>query len=359
MWTMRKKIFEKKLKNAILLILFLSCYSTAISQREPAWMSESWRTEQYPSSVYISGFAQDSKNKNETLAEATERVKNFARANLSESILSSIQSVNESYSQSVSDGKKESVSETFKSDIKVSTNLEINGIKIETYVKENIIYGFAFANKYEIIGFYKANLNMQVQQIEGYINTAVELERNNEKNKAKDEFNKAMPIFEEVAKSQGILSAVDKNITDEDLKMQQTMNLYNEVIQANARLAQGIIVYISTNEDLFGEQTTSIENNLKAILATNACRFTKLEEEADWKIEINATSREYNYSNNVYFSYVDAEVKLFKAPSDKHVFQDEFTQKGAQSKSYREAARKAYNEISKPISEKILNWINN
>jgi hypothetical protein len=41
------------------------------------------------------------------------------------------------------------------------------------------------------------------------------------------------------------------------------------------------------------------------------------------------------------------------------VYQNEFAQKGAHSKSYRFAAKNAYDEISKPISEKILTWINN
>ena len=339
--------------------MFLSYTFISYSQNDPAWLMEGWRTEQYPINTFITGFAQDGINKNETVTDATERVKNFARANLSESILSSVQSVNESYSESVMAGDKESVSESFKSDIKVSTDLEINGIKIETYVKNNMVYAFAFANRYEIIGFYKANLNMQVQQIEGFINTAKELEDNHEKNKAKEEYNKTLPVFEEVAKSQGILSAVDKNITEVDLKMQQTMNLYNEVVQANARLAQAILVYFTCDEDMFGEKTNCIENNLKAILAENNCSFTTEEDKADWKIDVQATSREFNYSNKVYFSYVDAEVKLFKAPSDKHVYQNKFTQKGAHSKSYKDAANKALNEISKPISEKILTWINN
>lgn len=356
---MKAKFFTSIFNRTIFSVLFLSSFFIVKAQNDPAWLMESWRTTQYPPSTFITGFAQDSKNKSETIAEATERVKNFARANLSESILASVKSINESYSQSILEGKKESVSETFKSQINISTDIEINGIKLETFVKENIVYGFAFANKYEIIGFYKANLNMQVQQIEGYISTALELERNNEKNKAKEEFNKVVPVFDQIATSQGILSAVDKNISDEDLKMKQTMQFYNEVVQANARLAQGIVVFITTNEDLFNEKTYSIENNLKAILAANGCRFTKLEEEADWKVEIMATTREFNYSNNVYFSYVDAVVKLFKAPTDKHVFQDELSQKGAHSKSYRDAARKAYEEISNPISEKILTWINN
>jgi hypothetical protein len=356
---MKIEIFNKIFKQVILLTLCLTFFNTAKSQNDPAWLMQSWRTEQYPSNAFIIGFTQDNKNAKETIAEATERLKDLARTNLSESILSSVKSVSENYKQSIIDNGSENIKENFKYETKITTDLEINGIRVESYVKDKMVYAFAFANRYEIIGFYKANLNLLVQQIEGFISTALDLEKSKEKVKAKKEFEKTLPIFTEITKSQGILSAVDKNITDEDLKMQKTMKLYNEVIKANARLAQGVIVYISTNEDLFGNVTISIENNLKAILAENGCRFTKDENKADWKVIINATSREYNFSNNVYFSYVDAEVKLFKAPSDKHVYQNEFSQKGAQSKSYKSAAEKAYNEISKPISEKILTWINN
>ena len=74
---------------------------------------------------------------------------------------------------------------------------------------------------------------------------------------------------------------------------------------------------------------------------------------------LNARAREFNYSNDVYFSYIDAQVELYKAPFDKHVYQNEFSQKGAHSKSYKEAARKASKDISKSISEKLLTWINN
>ena len=356
---MKIEIFSKNLKRLLLLILCLTSFNIVKSQDEPAWMMQSWRTEQYPSSVFITGFAQDGKNSNETLAQATERIKDIARADLSESILASVQSVSESYSESILVGGSESINENFKSQTKISTDLEINGIRVESYAKDNVVYGFAFANKYEIIGYYKANLNMQVQQIEGLISTATELEQKREKKKAKDEFNKALPIFTEITKAQGILSAVDKNITDDGLKMQKTMKLYNEIIQANARLAQGIFVYITTNEDMFGNKTTEIENRLKAILAVNSCSFTTDEAEADWKLYITAKSREYNLSKKIYFSYVDAEVQLFKAPSDKHVYQNEISQKGGHSLSYKAAAKKAYEEISDTISKEILKWINN
>jgi hypothetical protein len=356
---MKIEILNKNIKRIVLLFLCLASFYVLKSQNKPSWLKQSWRTEQYPSNVFITGFAQDEKNTSESISEATERLKDLARTDLSESILASVKSVSKNYTQSIIENGSENFKEDFKYETKISTDLEINGIRVESYVNDNMVYGFAFANKYEIIGYYKANLNLQVQQIEGFINTALELEKNKEKNKAKEEFNKALPVFTEVTKSQGILSAVDKNITDEDLKMQKTMKLYNDVVQANARLAQGIIVYIVAEEDLFGNNTISIENNLKAILAENGCRFTKDENEADWKVIINAKSREYNFSNNVYFSYVDAEVKLFKAPLDKHVYQNEFAKKGAHSKSYKDAAEKAYNEISNPISEKILIWINN
>lgn len=354
---MKTKIYLTKFKYFLLFLLFIT--TNIVFAQDPSWLKDSWRSSQYPENVFLKGFAQDSKNKNETVAEATERVKNMARANLSETILATVKSVSDSYSESIMQGDNEVVNESFKSQIQVSTNLELNGVSVESYVKDNMIYGFAHANKYEIIGYYKANLNMQVQQIEGLISTAKELENNHEKKKAKDEFNKALPIFNEIAEAQGILTALDKNISEADLKKEKTMGLYNEVIQANARLAQAIMVYIDSNEDNFGQSTNLIENGLKAILAENECSFTTNELEADWKIRVKATSREFNFSNDVYFSYVDAQVELYKAPSEKHVYQNEFSQKGAHSKSYKEAARKALDDISKQISEKLLNWINN
>ncbi|MDY6800041.1 MAG: hypothetical protein SVU94_02320 [Bacteroidota bacterium] len=349
----------KRKTNFFLLIIFLfSIFYTVKAQEYPAWLSDSWRTAQYPSNIYLTGYVQDEKNNNESTADAVGRVTAMARGNLTESIISSIKSVNDSYSQSISDGKSETIKETFQSEIQVSTDLEINGVNVESYVKDNTVYGFAYANKYEIVGYYKSMLNMKVQQIEGHINTANELEEKREKIKAKEEFNKTLPVFEEVKKAQGIISALDKNISQDDLKMQKTMQLYNEVVQANTRLEQAVLVYISTHEDLFGENISAIESGLKAILSKNECSFTTDEDNADWKLYVNASSREFNYSKNIYFSYVDAEVQLFKAPSDKHVYQDTFEQKGAHSKSYHAAARKAYNEISTIISNKILNWIN-
>ena len=281
---MKTLALKKRFKFLILILIYIFNSNLVKSQNDPSWLMEAWRTEQYPANVYITGFAQDGKNKNETIADATERIKDLARANLTESILASVQSVSDSYSQSILQGDSESIKETFKSQTKVSTDMKINGIKVESYIKNDIIYGFAYANKFEIIGYYKANLNMLVQQIEGFINTATELENSNEKKKAKDEFNKALPIFTEVKEAQGILSAVDKDISEDDLKMQQTMKLYNEIVQANARLAQGIMVYLVTDEDLFGEKINTIENGLKAILAVNECSFVTDENKADWKV---------------------------------------------------------------------------
>lgn len=349
--------------NSYLIVLFVITFSSAKAQNDPTWLKDSWRAEQYPASVYITGFVQDEKNKNESIAEATERVKNMARGNLSESILASVQSVSDSYSKSFIEKNaksfNETVTETLQSQIKISSKLDINGIRIESFVKNNTVYGFAFANKYEVIGYYKANLNLKIQQIEGFINAATELENNREKKKAKDEFNKSLPIFNEIAEAQGILSALDKNITDDDLKMQKTMSLYNDVAQANARLAQGTNVFMTTNEDLFGYPTYLIENNLKAILSKNGCNFVVDPEIADWKIDISATSREYNIADGIYYSYVDAAVKLYKSPSDKHVYQNEISEKGGHNKSYKEAARNAYDQISKQISNEIVPLINN
>ena len=64
-------------------------------------------------------------------------------------------------------------------------------------------------------------------------------------------------------------------------------------------------------------------------------------------------------SDEIYYSYVDAEVKLYKLPSDKHVYQNKITQKGGHNNSFKDAAKKALDEISKQISNEILPLINN
>ena len=51
----------KNLKQFLFLVLFLTSFITVKAQNEPAWMIEGWRTEQYPTNVYITGFAQDGK----------------------------------------------------------------------------------------------------------------------------------------------------------------------------------------------------------------------------------------------------------------------------------------------------------
>lgn len=349
-----------RIKLKLLLGVFFIVFFCGLikAQEPPAWLTDTWRIEQYPSNIFLTGFAQDNKNTDESIAETIGRVTAMARGNLSEKIISSIKSVNESYSQSISDGKSESIKETFQSEISVSSDIKINGVHIENYVKDNNVYGFAYANKYEIIGYYKSTLNMNVQQIEGIITTAQELEEKREKIKAKEEYNKTFPYFDKVKEAQGILIALDHTIPDEQLKMKRTTELYNEIVQANVRLQQAVLVFVSTQEDLFGEKATAIENGLKAILSENECSFTDDEQIADWKIYIKASAREFNYSKNVYFSYIDAEVQLFKAPSEKHVYQEILEQKGAHSKSYNDAARNAYNEISDLLADKILNRIN-
>ncbi|HSH53081.1 MAG TPA: hypothetical protein VK982_15250, partial [Bacteroidales bacterium] len=82
------KFFKAKTKSFLLIIfLFSACY-TVKAQKDPAWLANSWRSSQYPSNVYITGYAQDEKNNNESTADAIGRVTAMARGYLSERIIS-------------------------------------------------------------------------------------------------------------------------------------------------------------------------------------------------------------------------------------------------------------------------------
>ncbi|MEA2113668.1 MAG: hypothetical protein U9P63_03385, partial [Patescibacteria group bacterium] len=60
---------------------------------------------------------------------------------------------------------------------------------------------------------------------------------------------------------------------------------------------------------------------------------------------------------NTWFSYVDAAVDIKKAYNGEQIYQDEITQKGGSTKSYKSAAGEAYDDIIDEIAEELIDKI--
>lgn len=215
----RKNKFMKK--TGFIIFLLISAISLH-AQNTPQWTKNSWRANQYPADEYLKGFSQDVKSGDEKLSEVTERVKDLARASLSKNVITQIQSVSESYVQSVETGGNESIKKTFENAVKAETDAKINGVEVKSFYnkKNDYVYAFAYAKRNDVISYYKSTIRSNIQKIESLMQLAEEFSRKSEKSEAVKHYEQCIPLFAKINYAQGLLRAVDKNAGDsEGLRM--------------------------------------------------------------------------------------------------------------------------------------------
>lgn len=326
----------------------------------PHWLEQSERNSFYPYNSFVTGFTSDKVQKNNDIKQLTERLKKEAQRNLSENIRVRVQSETQTTDKSIRIASKEQISSTYGSTIQTLSDLELVGIKTESYYdpKEKTVYAFAYVNRYELANYYKSNLSMSITQAKGLLQTAQDLEATAEKAKARQQCEAAKPVLDKMRYFQDMLAAIDPNITTEDLQQAQTEDLYNTLAQMQARLAQAVNIYVESHEDLFGTRVDIVANKLKAELAVNGCSFTDNLKEADFQLKINASCRKFNTVDEIVFCYADVNVVLIKMRNNKTIYQDLISEKDGHL-SEKEAARSALQSVSLKISKNILPWVKN
>jgi len=341
------------------LFTFLLLNSVVYSQNEPHWTKDTWRASQYPSNTFLTGYSVDIKSDEEKLSAATERLKDLARANLSKNVITEINSVSQSYAQSVEYEENEKLKKIFENTVKAETDAIINGLSVKSFYNEknNYLYAFAFARRDDVTRYYKAKISNNIQQIESIMQSADVFAGKSEKRNAEIEYEKCIPLFAEITYAQGLLQAVDRNAGDSTgLSMTKSLNLHSELVHKISEV-QSTYIFMTCASQLFDEKTAKLEKRLKAVLAEHGCVFTADTIKADFLISVDASAREFNYTFNTYFSYVDANVNIKKAYNFDEVYQDEISQKGGSTKSYIYAAEEAYDNIIDELANKMMNMI--
>jgi hypothetical protein len=349
------------MNKIIRILLCVASFAPALAwgQMGPRWVNASQREALYPATVYITGFAEGNARNGETLENAKKRLMKEAQGLLSESVRVQVESKTSSRNVSTRVNQTEQISADFEANVKTASKAEIVGAKTENYFDkdENIIYAFAYVNKYELAGYYKANIGMLVKQAEGAFKTAEQLEQSGEKTKARKQCEEVLPTLAQVRYAQDLLTAIDA-ADSESLQQAQSEALRNEATQMMARLAQGLYVFVVGNENLFGKKENIIANKVKADLAHKGCSFVEAAEQADFTLRIAAEVRLSSSTGSVVFCYADVEVELFDTHKQKAVFNDEFSEKGGSS-SQEKAGRKAMESAAGKVVEKLKNWISN
>ncbi|GHT08352.1 hypothetical protein AGMMS49525_17550 [Bacteroidia bacterium] len=297
---------KKTISTFCFLFVFLALFG---QETPPAWLNENVRASRYSSEIFYTGFAYNIIESGKSLQELAERSKTDAQTELVRKIRVKIEAHTQSTISTQNTNGKYNESEGFSSEAKTSAGAEIVGIKTESYYDKasNTVYAFACVNKYELAGYYKANIGMHLQQAEGSLTTAEQLEQGGEKAKARKQCEEAIPLLAKVRYAQDLLTAIDA-ADSESLQQTKTEDLRSKATQMLARLAQGVYVYVASSEDNFGKTENVLANKLKAILAKSGCSFVENDTQADFKLTISANTRKLDAlpSSNIVFVYADA-----------------------------------------------------
>lgn len=345
------------MRKTLLFCCFLTSFAL-FGQDLPSWMEVHSREAHFPPKLFFTGYSFGQINPGESMDKATERIKTAAQSDLIENLRVVITSKTTFEIGATNYNDNYNEYSIFNSSSEKSASVEITGMKVESYFDKatKYIHAFAYTNKYELIGYYKSSLAINLTQVESLMQTAIDLEAGKEKAKARQQCDAAKLLLDKVHATQDLLAAIDANISSFDLQQTKTESLYNQIVQMQARLAQGTYIYMESNEDLFGERIDLVANKLKAELAVNGCSFTDEPAEADFRLHIKATTRISGNSENIVFCYADVAVDLYDLHKQKTVFSDEFSQKGG-SNSQEKAGRKAMNDVIPKITEKLKEWI--
>ncbi|MDL2254849.1 hypothetical protein LJB78_01025 [Bacteroidales bacterium OttesenSCG-928-J16] len=343
--------------NRCIFTLFLFLFSFSLfGQNAPLWIDARSRDIFYPKEEYLVGFAAGDIFSGESKETAMNRIKKESQGDLIQGIRVKIESETQHITKSTRINDSEQINAVFQSAVKTIANMEIVGITTDSYCDGNTIYAISYVDRKELSDYYQANLKLSKQQIKNIIRVSAQFEADNEKALARNELKKAVPLFDEISKSQALLIALNKNMDDSGLE--ELMGLQNQITQGLARFRQGIYVYIENEESILGEKSDMITHRIQAQLSDNGCSFTDVFFDADLVLIIRSNTRKHGAENAPFaFCYADVVVELIKIKTGKTIYKDEFSQKGGAGDHYT-AARKACEDIAPKIADNVIRYIN-
>ncbi len=225
----------KKLFTHINLLVFslILITVTVSAQRKPNWIDYSKRTVKFPESEYLVSFTSAVKQDDESMEDLQNRLADYAKTELVNSIQVSIKNVTTAEieimnTETMEHLKRRSVS---------FSQADIVGLKQEEYYdkRKNIAYALAYAKKEEVINYYKNKISGLITEIERKKGEAETYETNGNRSEALKTYYECKSLFYKIEDYQALLIAlgVRDNVR---LAAQKTNELKTATNQAITRL---------------------------------------------------------------------------------------------------------------------------
>jgi hypothetical protein len=332
------------------IVFFLLFIPVAAFAQKPSWATGMGSDDNYPRTHYLTGFAV---NEGKETPLFIKTLKASAKSELIEGIIVSVQSAKQLH-KSEQHGE---ISEDYTATTSSFADADINGLKIDYYYDSKIQtgYAFAYANKSEVKGYYKANISFLIQKVEAAMDNAAQAEQEN-KGKARKMYEEIKPLFKDLDFAQSLLIAIEGQ-EDDTQQIAKSLALKTEVTNAISRLQSAVIVYIQSQEKNFDKTVHLLEPKLKAELSKQGCSFTPTRENADWILTIDASTRKGSELDGIYIAFLDADITLVERKTNKEIYANNFTDLKGGGIDYEKAGRKAYDGSLQRITKEIITSI--
>lgn len=327
---------------------FIAC---ALLTAQPMWIESGYRSANYPASVFYSAYVDQAytSEPNEMITSLKEQL----RAQVASEIKVSVKSQTEINTSQVNGNFNKSASQ----DIISTSDLELTGLTFESYINEEQkkVFAFAYANRFEIAAYFKANINIKLQQVDSRIAVAESNTTQGELSKAVSEYQAVETAIADIKKDQDVLLAVSNGSTN-GVQSERTLLLEQKTKNALVKLEQQALIYLSCSAKLTDGTSVDLGSKVTGLLSAKGFRFTKNMDEALWLIDIKGNARDYNLTQGIYFSYASASYSLTNAKLEQQVFENSSSKKSG-SRSYKEAALRAYGALPNEIAESLYNYL--
>lgn len=344
-------------------LMMLFCYSA--SAQTPAWMDPSTRAQKYPTGSYYSGIAYESLS-GTNRADAIKKAEVNARKEALSTILVSLHGVTTRSEVSVMVNDDEELSDIYKSETRIETAFDdVPGLKVEHYVSGSQVTAFAYVRKLELMQYYDRKITSSLAKIETTLDNADQYVSRGEKIKARELAKTAVKNAAELENAQRILLAVDGSA---DIQMSQYSALSKRLVKTISELKNATSIYLECKAFESNKPYTSLANDLKTSLSKLGVNFVNDKKSADWTITVNADVARTNNIYSTYFVWIDGDVSVLKSATGHVVYSGSLSDlesghpdgiKGGHTTDYHYAARAAYKEVSRILSEKLSELIKN
>lgn len=344
----------------------MGCIPLSLSAQTPppAWLSPAVREMEYPTTAYFSEFTEGNLRPNENISALLDRLKSDAKRGAAGSIRTLIHSVVEKTDRQETYGQDFQFTSVYQDYTRQSVQTDIASIHTEPYYDKGRKWGYAFAyvSKNELAAYYRAQIALQLRQLENALALSTTLVNDGEKAKARKVCEEALQPLTQIEFAQDLLTAVCPDDTT-GMQLPQLFRLKKELFQTLVSLGQSIYIYLQCSESNFGQPVRIMEPEMKRILAKEQCCFTEDPDEADFKITITATTRQHEgnvaFGDGTFkFSYADVEVEVFSSYKQKQVYNGQVSEKNnGDVATYESAGRNALKLAASKVWNEIKPWI--